>query len=115
DHVRADRVNVRYVFDRDPLSRALVRAPVNFFNAAVKRGGNGVPEMKERIFFEADVNKHRLQPHLDVFDLTLVNAAYDVPCALTLDAVFLEAAALEQSHTGLEFLHTENELVASFS
>jgi hypothetical protein len=35
--------------------------------------------MKERIFFEADVDKHRLQPHLDVFDFTLVDAAYDVP------------------------------------
>ena len=79
DHVRADRVNARYVFYRDPFSRALVRPSVNFFDAAIERGGNGVPEMKERIFFEADVNKHRLQSHLDVFDFTLVNAAYDVP------------------------------------
>ena len=35
--------------------------------------------MKERIFLEADVNKHRLQPHLDVSDLTLVDAPDDVP------------------------------------
>jgi hypothetical protein len=35
--------------------------------------------MKERIFLEADVDKHRLQSHLDVFDLTFENAAYDVP------------------------------------
>jgi hypothetical protein len=71
--------------------------------------------VKERILLEADVDKHRLQSHLDVFNLTLVNAAYDVPCALTFNAILLEAAALEQSHSGLEFLHTENELVASFS
>src|SRR5262249_33633128 len=79
DHVGAYRVNARYVFYCDAFSRALVRAPVNFFDAAIERSWNGVPEMKERIFLEAHVNKHRLQSHFNVFDFTLVNAACDVP------------------------------------
>src|SRR4030095_2910985 len=115
DHVRTNRINVRDVFYRDPFSRALVRASVDFFDPAIERRGNRVPKMQERIFFEADVNKHRLQTHLDVFDFTFVNAAYDVPRALTLDAEFLESATLEQSHAGLEFLHTQNELVAGLA
>src|SRR4029077_11166012 len=32
NHVRADRVDARYVFYRDPFSRALVRLSVNFFD-----------------------------------------------------------------------------------
>ena len=60
-------------------SRPLAPTAINFLNATVERSRNCVPEMEERIFFEADVNKHRLQPHLDVFDFTLVNAADDVP------------------------------------
>src|SRR5262249_28752177 len=76
---RADGVNARYVFYRDSFSRAFIRPSVNFFDTAIERRGDGIPEMKERIFFEADVDKHRLQSHLDVFDFTLVNAAYDVP------------------------------------
>ena len=71
--------------------------------------------MEERVLFEADVNKHRLQTHLDVFDFALVNAAYDVPRTLTLNTVFLEAATLEQSHTGLESLHAQYEFVAGLA
>ena len=67
--------------------------------------------MKECVFFEADVNKHRLQAHLDVFDSALVNAADDIPRALTLDAVFLKPAVLEQRNARLEFFYTEYELV----
>ena len=96
-------------------SRALVRPSVNFFDSAVEGGGNGIPEMKERIFLEADVDEHRLQSHLNVFDFTLVNAAYDVPRALPLNAVFFKSATFEQSHAGLEFFHAQNELVAGFA
>src|SRR5206468_11130278 len=105
DHIRTHRVNARNIFNGNPLTGALIRAPVDFFDPTVERGGNRIPKMEECVLFEADVNKHRLQTHLDVFDPALVNATYDVPSALTLDAVFLEAAALEQSHTSLEFLH----------
>jgi len=40
----------------------LFERPVNFFDAAVERGGNSVPEMKERIFFEADVTNIAFNP-----------------------------------------------------
>ena len=63
--------------------------------------------MKKRILVEADVDEHRLQTHLDVFDAALVNAADDLARAATLDAVFFQAAILEQRHAALEFLHTD--------
>ena len=69
--------------------------PIDFLDAAVERGRNGVPEMEERIFLEADVHEHRLQARLDVFDLALVNAADDVARAVALDAIFLELAVFE--------------------
>jgi hypothetical protein len=71
--------------------------------------------MKEGVFFEADVDEHRLQSHLDVLDFALVNAANDVARAFTLDAVFLESAILEQRNTGLEFFYIEYEFVASLA
>ena len=71
--------------------------------------------MKKGVLFEADVDKHRLQPHLDVLDFTLVNAADDIPRALTLDAVLLEPAILEQSDAGLELFYTEYEFVAGLA
>ena len=83
-------------FNGDPFSRPLVSPSVDFLNAAVERSRNRIPKMKERVFLKADVNKHRLQPHLDVFDFALVNAADDIPRALPLDTVFLEPAILEQ-------------------
>ena len=115
DHIRTHRINGRDVFNGDPLAGALIRAPVDFFDPAVERRGNRIPKMEERVLFEADVNKHRLQTHLDVFDFALVNAAYDVPRTLTLNTVFLEAATLEQSHTGLESLHAQYEFVAGLA
>ena len=95
NYVRAHRINARYVFYGDSFSRPLVASPIDFFNAAVKRRRNRIPKMKECVFFEADVNKHRLQSHFDVFDFALVNATDDVPRALTLDAIFLQPAVLE--------------------
>ena len=79
NNIRADGINTRYIFNRDPFSRPLAPAAIDFLNAAVERSRNCVPKMKERIFLEADVDKHRLQPHLDVFDFTLINAADDIP------------------------------------
>ena len=71
--------------------------------------------MKECVFFEADVDKHRLQAHLNVSNLALENAADDVSGALTFDAVFLQPAVLEQRDAGFEFFDAENELVAGLS
>src|SRR5207244_8185882 len=59
DYIRADRVDAGYVFYRDPFSRPLVRASVNFFDAAVERGGNSVPVKKERILFDVYLNNKR--------------------------------------------------------
>src|SRR4029453_17905553 len=60
NYVRADGVNVRYIFCRDPFSRPLVRRPIDFFNSTIERGRNGIPKMKEGVFLEADVDEHRL-------------------------------------------------------
>ena len=79
NYIRSYRVDTRNVLYGDSFSRALISSSIDFFNTTIERSRNRVPEMKERIFLEADVNKHRLQAHLDVSDLTLVNAAHDVP------------------------------------
>jgi hypothetical protein len=71
--------------------------------------------MKKSVFFETDVDEHRLQSHFDVPDFTLVNAADDIARAFTLDAVFLQAAVLEQRDTRLEFFHAQYEFVASLA
>src|SRR5581483_8581841 len=68
--------------------------------------------MQERIFLQADVNKHGLETHLDIFDLTLVNAADDIARAVALDAVFLQPAILQKGHARFEFFDAENEFVA---
>src|SRR5439155_1072806 len=112
DYLRADRVNVWNILCRDSFARPLVCRAVNFLDSTVKCGRNRIPEMKEGVFFEADVDKHRLQPHLDVSNFTLVNAADDVPRVLALDAVFFESTILEQGDPGLEFFHAEYEFVA---
>ena len=104
--IGADGINARYVFNRNPFSRPLAPAAINFLDTAVECSRYCVPKMEERIFLEADVNKHRLQPHLDVFDFTLVNAADDIPRAFTLDAVLLKPAILEHGDPGLEFFYT---------
>ena len=59
-----------------------------------KRGRDRIPKMQKRIFFEADVDEHRLQPHLDVFDAAFVNAPDNVPRAIALDVIFFEPSVL---------------------
>src|SRR4029453_15999732 len=111
NYVRPDRVNVRYIFCGDPFSRPLVRGPIDFFNSAVERGGNGIPKMKKGVFFEADIHEHRLQPNFDVLDFPLGNAADDIARVFTLDAVFLEPSIFQQRDARLEFFHAEYEFV----
>ena len=115
DYIRTDWVNAGYILYGDSFSRPLVPPPIDFFNATVKRSRNRIPKVEERVFLKADVNKHRLQAHLDVSDLALVDAADDVPRGLTFDAVFLQPAVLEQCNAGFEFFHAEYELVAGLS
>src|SRR5205807_8432674 len=115
DDFRADRIDARNVFGGDPFARPFVGRPIDFFDATVERGGNGIPEMEEGVFFEADVHEHRLQPNLDVLDFALVNAADDVARAFPLDAVFFKLAVLEQGDPALEFSHAEDEVVAGLA
>src|SRR5213592_3027823 len=66
----------------------------------------GIASQKWRnAFFSKPMSTNIAFKPIYVFDSALVDTAYDVPRALTFDTVFLEAATLEQSHTGLEFLH----------
>src|SRR5436305_1532098 len=88
DHFRTGRLDVRYVLRRDALLVPFFGGAIDFFDPAIERSRNRVPEMQERIFLEADVDEHRLQSHLDVLDLTLVDAPNDVPGAVPLDVVF---------------------------
>jgi hypothetical protein len=60
NYVGADRINAGNVFYGDSFSRPLSTSPVDFFDPAVKRSRNRIPKMKKCVFFEADVNKHRL-------------------------------------------------------
>ncbi len=89
--------------------------PIDFLDAAVERGGNRVPEMEERIFFEADVDEHRLQTHLDVLDFAFVNAADNVAGAVTLDVIFFEPAVFEKRDAALEFLDADDQFVAGLA
>ena len=101
------------VLRRDPLLRgAAVVGAIDLLDAAIEGGGNRVPKMEEGVFFEADVDKHRLQPHLDVLNFALVNAPDNVARGVTLDVVFFEAAVFEQRHAALQFLDADDELVA---
>ena len=86
--------------------------PIDFLDPAIERGRNRIPEMQEGVFLEADVDKHRLQPHLDVLDSAFVDAPDDVARAVTLDAVFFQPAILQERHATLQFLHADDELVA---
>ena len=112
DHFRTDGINARNVLGGDALFRAAIFRPVDFFDAAVERGGNGVPKMEERIFFEADVHEHRLQTHLYVLNFAFVDAADNVPGGVALDVIFFQPPVLEQRNAALQFLDVDNEFVA---
>ena len=107
DYVGTDRINAGNVFRRDPLFRLAAPGPIDFLNPAVERRRDRIPEMEERIFLEADVDEHRLQPHLDVLNFSLVDAADDVPGGVALDVIFFESPVLEKRHPALEFLDTD--------
>ena len=58
-HFGTDWIDVRHVFGRDLLSGLAFGGPVDLFYAAIK-AGKGIPEMKESVFFKANVHKHGL-------------------------------------------------------
>ena len=111
DHLGADRIDA-WDIARCDLFLLLAPGPIDFLDAAVERGGDGVPEMEERVLFEADVDEHRLQTHLDVLDATLVDAPDNVAGGIALDAIFFETPVLQERDTPLEFLHTDDDFVS---
>ena len=115
DHFRADRINARNVLGGDPLFRPPVFRPIDFLDAAIERGRDRIPEMEERIFFEADVDEHRLQPHLDVLNFAFVDAADNVAGAVSLDVIFFQPAVFEQGHAALQFLDADDQFVAGLA
>ena len=74
----------------------------------------GIASQKWRkAFFSKPMSTNiAFKPMLDVLDPALVNAPDDVAGAVTFDAVFFEAAVLEERHATLQFLHADDELVA---
>jgi hypothetical protein len=114
DDFRADRIDVRNVLGGDLLLLFLRFAlALDFLEAGVERGGDGVPEVEEGVLVEADVDEHRLEAGLDVLDAALEDAADDVLVALALDGVFLEDAVLEQGDAAFEFLDVDDDAVAA--
>ncbi len=104
------------VLRRQPLLAAcFLVGPLDLLDPAVERGRNRVPEMEEGVFFEADVDKHRLEAGLDVLHPALVDAAGDVAGAVALDAIFLERAILEQGDAALEFFDADDQFVAGLA
>ena len=86
---------------------------LDLLESGVERGGNGVPEVEERVLVEADIDEHRLEAGLDVVDAALEDAADDVLVALAFDGVFLEHAVLEQGDAAFEFLDVDDDAVAA--
>jgi len=86
---------------------------LDFLQSGIECGGQGVPEMEERVFLHADVDKHRLKAVLDVLDAALEDAADDVVVAFAFDRVLFEHAFLEQRDPALEFLDVDDDGVAA--
>jgi len=74
-----------------------------------------VPKMEKRIFVEADVDEHRLQTHLDVFNAAFVNAAYDLREPLRSTLYSSRRPFSSNGHAALEFLHTDYQFVAGLA
>src|SRR5207302_10449872 len=90
--IRVDTILTLYNISLDTFASTIVTPANDFFNPAIKRGRNRIPKMQKRVLLESDVDKHRLQSHLDVSDFSLVDAADDIPRGATFDAIFLQPA-----------------------
>ena len=77
----------------------------------------GIASQKCRnaFFLEADVDEHRLQPHLDVLYPALVDTPDDVAGAVPLNVILFEPAILEKGDAPLQLLHADDELLARFA
>ena len=97
EDVRPYGVDIRHIFMGDAWGFFLrvFTSPINGFDATVECCWDGIPELKERIFLESDINEHRLDARFDIANLALVNAADDIAIGLAFDCVFLESVILE--------------------
>ena len=91
----------------------LLAFALDFLEAGIERGGDGVPEVEEGVLVEADVHEHRLEAGLDVFDAALEDAADDVLVAFALDGVFFEHAVFEQGDAAFEFFDVDDDAVSA--
>src|SRR4029077_10004263 len=114
-YFRPHRIDARDIFRADSFALFSFGGPGHLLNSAVEGSRYRVPKVQKRVLIEADVDKHRLQPHLDVLDFTLVNAADDIARVFSLDAVFLEPTILEQRDARLELFYAEYEFVAGLA
>ena len=113
-HFRTDRINLRHVFGRDLFLGFAFVGAIDLFDAAVQ-AGKRIPEMKESVFLEADVDKHGLQTMFDVFDFSFEDTANDVSIGVPFDVVFFEYAIFEERDAPLEFFTTDDYLIAGLT
>src|SRR5207245_6648805 len=109
DNIGTNRINIRNILCRDPFALPALTRAVDFFDSTVERGWDGIPEMEESIFLEADVDKHRLQSHLDIFDSAFVDRANNVTRGVALDAIIFEPSGLQQRQPAPLLLPTDNQ------
>lgn len=107
---RPDGIDVRNVLGGDFALLLLGAAfAFDFFQAGVQRGGQGVPEVEERVFFLADVHEHGLEARFYVFDAALEDAANDVVFAFALDGVFFQHAVFQKGYAAFEFFGIDDD------
>ena len=115
DYVGTNRINIRNIFGCDAFALTTFARAIDLLDAAIERGGDCVPKMEKSIFLETDVDKHRLQSHLDVLDSAFKDRANNITRSVALDAIFLESSVLQQRHSPLQLLHADNQLVPRFA
>ncbi len=111
--IRAGGIDGGDILGGDGFGELLLVVAAHFLDAAVEGGRDGVPEMKEGVFLEADVDEHGLEALLDVFHAAFEDRADDVALADTLDIVFLQLTFLEDGHARFQFLDAEDEAGAA--
>ena len=84
-------------------------AAIDFLQAGIQCGWNGVPEMQEGVFVEPDVDEHGFEALFDIADAAFENAANEAVGADTLDVVFFDDTFVEQGDAVLQFLAVDDE------
>src|SRR5205814_1902731 len=79
-------ISIRNIIYRDPFALATLTRAVDFIETTLERGWDGIPEMEQSIFLEADVDKHRLQPPRDIFYSAFAHQSNNVTQSVALDA-----------------------------